>query len=176
METPSTSLEIQTINSAVTMAEELVSNYYKLSANQWLRLNYDIQTLPDLSPEEIVDGPFAQIVRYHGQRKNTRLGTSGYDFYKICIQDHTISAALEKNGLALFPFSLYVITHELVHIVRFKKFLQNFDASPEERLAEETRVHAITHQILIPVKVTGLAEVLEFYRNWHTPMDHLQSS
>jgi hypothetical protein len=167
--------EIEVINNAVAMAEELVSNYYKMSASQWLGPRYDVKTLAELKPEEMVDGPFAQIIRYKARRKNTTLGSATYDFYKICLQDHTIRLALmETEGIELFPFSLYIITHELIHIVRFSKFLQSFDASDSERIAEEMRVHRRTHDILAPVQVKGLKRVLEFYNHWRQPYEGLR--
>ena len=168
--------EIQTVNSSVAMAEELVSNFYKMSASQWLHPKYDVKTRVDLTADEIVDGPFAQVIRYEGQLKDTSLGSTSYDFYKICLQDHAILEALRKEpGLALFPFVLYIITHELIHIVRFSKFLQNFDASADEKMAEEKRVHKFTHDILSPVRLDGMPFVLEFYRRWRTPIDGLKS-
>ncbi len=167
--------DIATVNSAAAMAEELVSNHYKMSASQWLKRRYDIRTLVDLEPGEIIDGPFAQIIRYEGHHQNRSLGSSAYDFYKICLQDHTILAALSQfSQLQLFPFILYIVTHELIHIVRFTKFLQQFDAAPEDRLAEEKRVHAATHQVLARIKVSGLAEVLAFYGEWRIPYDGLR--
>lgn len=169
--------QINTVNSSVAMAEELVSNFYKMSASQWLRPRYDIKTLADLNKEEIVCGPFAQIIRYRGQRKNAFLGSSLYDFYKICLQDHSILSALKRSpDIKLFAFILYIITHELIHIVRFSKFLQNFDASPDEKMAEERRVHKSTGKILEPVKVPGLPDVFRFYNRWRTDFDELQNS
>jgi hypothetical protein len=168
--------DIETVNAAVAMAEELVSNFYKMSASEWLHPKYDVKTRVDLAPDEIVDGPFAQIIRYEGQLKDNSLGSTSYDFYKICLQDHAILSALKMEpGLALHPFILYVITHELIHIVRFSKFLQNFDASTDERMAEEKRVHKFTHDILSPVRLEGVPFVLEFYRRWRTPIDGLKS-
>jgi len=168
--------QIITVNSAVEMAEELVSNFYKMSASQWLRPKYDVKTLVDLNPEEILDEPFAQIIRYRGQRKNTSLGSSAYDFYKICLQDHCILLALDQTpGLKLFPFALYIVTHELIHIVRFSRFLQSFDASHDEKIAEETRVHEDTHQILKNVQVNGISNVLDFYNQWRLPFDKLRN-
>jgi hypothetical protein len=167
--------QIKIVNNAVAMAEELVSNYYKMSASQWLGPRYDVKTLKELKREEIIDGPFAQIIRYKGRRKNTSLGSATYDFYKICLQDHTIQGTLEMApGIELFPFSLYIITHELIHIVRFSKFLQSFEASDRDRMAEEKRVHQRTHDILKPVQVTGLTRVLEFYNDWHVPYEDLR--
>ena len=169
--------QIKIVNSSVEMAEELVSNFYKMSASQWLRRRYDIKTLANLSSDEIVNGPFAQIIRYVGQHKNSSLGSSTYDFYKICLQDHSICETLNKSaGLELFPFTLYIIIHELIHIVRFTKFLQNFDASQEEKMEEETRVHENTHTILKSIKIPGLPDVLKFYSKWRTPLEGLRNT
>ncbi len=159
--------QILIVNQVVAMAEELVSNYYKMSLNQWLRPKYDIKTIAELSPDEIVDGPYAQLVRYQGQRKGSSLGSGSYDFYKICIQDHTILATLtQQPELSLAAFCLYIITHELVHIVRFSKFLQNFNASADEKLAEEKRVHGITYHILSEVPMPEMSHVLAYYQQW----------
>jgi len=160
------------INKSVSISEELVCNFYKMSVNQWLRHQYDVKTLVDLNPDEIVHGPFAQIVRYQGQRKNTSLGSSTYDFYKICLQDHAIIKSLHSSsGLTILPFVLYIITHELVHIVRFSKFLVNFNASPNEKKAEEIRVHEEAQRILEGQQVPGLAAILDFYAGYGDPLD-----
>ena len=167
--------QLKILNNSISMAEELTSNFYKMSASQWLRPKYDIKTLAQLALSEIVFGPFAQIIRYKGQRKNMSLSSSVYDFYKICIQDHSILSALKESpNLKLFPFSLYIVTHELIHIVRFSKFLQNFDASSEEKQNEEKRVHEKTHEILNNVQVPGLSDILKFYHQWRLPIDGLK--
>lgn len=166
--------QLQTTYQAVTMSEELVSNYYKMSSNQWLKPRYDIKTLADLSVPEIVDGPFAQIIRYEGQRSGSSLGSESYDFYKICLQDHTILATLDEvSDLKLLPFCLYIITHELIHIVRFSRFLQHFNANDEEKLSEERRVHQSTHEILSGVRLAGLHSVLIYFQQWRLPIERL---
>jgi len=178
MDSPNTfnSEETTTVNSAVALAEELVSDFYKMSATEWLHPKYDVKTLSELSATEIVDGPFAQVIRYEGQLRDTSLGSNTYDFYKICLQDHTILEALvHRSDLKLFPFILYIVTHELIHIVRFSKFLQNFDASDQEKIEEEKRVHEYTHDILNPLQIDGLDFVLEFYRSWRIPIDGIQT-
>ena len=169
--------QIKTVNNSVAMAEELVSNFYKMSESQWLGRRFDIKTLVDLTTEEIVHDPFAQIIRYQGQRKNKSLGSSTYDFYKICLQDHSILSALNQSpNIKLFPFVLYIVIHELIHIVRFSKYLQNFDASDKEKIAEERRVHKQTHEILSTVRLPGLTDVLKFYDKWRAPFDGLRDS
>ena len=157
------------------MSEELVSNAYKMSTGQWLRGKYDVKTLSDLTPHEIVDGPFAQLIRYEGQRKDSALGSATYDLYKICLQDHSILFALEQYPeITLMPFTLYVVIHELVHIVRFSMFVQNFDASEKEMMAEEKRVHSKTHDILTDVRISGLEKVLDFFNQWREPFGELR--
>lgn len=159
--------QLRIVDDTVSMAEDLVSNYYKMSASQWQRLKYDIKTLQDLHDDEIVHGPFAQVIRYEAKRKDTALGSAAYDFYKICLQDHAILKTLEAHpDLRLFPFCLYIVTHELIHIVRFCRFLQNFDASSDEKTAEEIRVHQYTRDILEKMQIPGKIPVFRFYRHW----------
>ncbi len=162
--------QLEKVTRAVEMAEELISNYYKLSSSQLRRLNYDVKTLADLSPEEIVSGHFAQIVKYKSKRKDVLRETEAEDFYKICLQDHSILTALEMHpDLEFLGFLLYIVCHELIHVVRFRRFLQQFDASAAEKMAEEQRVHAKTHEILSNLSIDGIAGVLNFYENWRNP-------
>lgn len=169
--------QMETVDNAAALAEELVSNFYKMSASQWLHRRYDIKTLVELTTEEVVYGPFAQIIRYEGRRRDRSLGSSTYDLYRICLQDHAILAALKENAeMQLYPFVLYIVTHELIHIVRFSRFLQYFDASPEDRMVEEKRVHLKTHEILKPLSIEGLAAVLEYYDEWRIPYDGVMNS
>jgi len=166
--------QVTVINDAVAMSEEIISDFYKISQSQWLRSRYDIKTLADLEQEEIVDGRFAHLIRYMGKPEGRYLGSYAYDLYKICLQDHTILSKLKVfPDIKLFPFTLYIVIHELIHVVRFCKFLQNFDASPEEKIAEESRVHKYTREILQNVKVPGIENVLEFDAKWQKPLDSL---
>lgn len=159
--------QLQAVNQAVTLAEELVSNFFKMSPNEWLRPRYDVKTIVELNPSELVDEPFAQIIRYQGKPKGSTLGSESYDFYKICIQDHNILKALKDNPkLSLTAFCLYIMAHELIHIVRFSKFLQNFNANTDEKMAEEKRVHTLTHDIISKVQLPAMEKVLAFYRRW----------
>lgn len=164
------------VHRAVALAEEMVSNAYKMSTSQWLSSRFDVSTLADLKPDEIVHGPFAQVIRYEGKRKDSPLGSGAYDFYKICLQDHSILETLERySDLSLLPFVLYIVVHELIHVVRFSRFAQNFEASPREMMAEEARVHGKTHHILSRVRISGMPPVLDFYEKWRRPLDDLKS-
>ncbi len=167
--------DLLVVNDAVAVAEELTSDAYKMSFTEWSAQRYDVKTVADLMPEEIVQGPFAQIVRYEGRRVETSLGSCSYDFYKICLQDHNILLTLRKfEGLRLFPFILYIVCHELVHVIRFIKFLQAFEASVDEKLEEESRVHEITRSVLKGGRVEGIEEVFTFYAAWEGCMDKVR--
>jgi hypothetical protein len=157
------------VDRAVTISEELVSNFYKMSSSEWLRGKYEIKTAKDLKEYEFVDGPFAQVVKYEGKRKDTHLSSYSYNFYIICIQDSKIIKVVKDDeNLLLYPFLVYILIHELIHIVRFLKFQQLYEISTEEEvtISEERRVHKITWDIFNPVPIDGSESVLEYYQNW----------
>lgn len=164
--------ELLKVDDAVNVAEELVNNYFKLSSGQWLKNRYDIKTAKDLAAHEHVEGPFAQVVKYEGRKKDIPLGSFCFSLYKVCLQDSAIISTVEKMGLLLEPFLLYVLTHELVHVVRFLKFKHRYENKNEADVTmdEERKVHWLTHDILNPVSISGLSQVFEFYRDWfHIP-------
>ncbi len=154
------------IRDAVLIAEDSTSDFFKLSANQWRRSRYDILTLEALREEEISPHALAQLAKYTCCLPGRELKSAHYDLYRICLQDHNILQTLEKETkLALLPLLIYVITHELVHIVRFSHFHQLFDASEAEKAREEKRVHALTRQILQPFKCPDLEEIALYYHS-----------
>ncbi len=156
--------QLRIVEHAVSMAEELVSDAYKMSSGQWLRSRYDIKILADLHENEIAPGKLAQVIRYETKRNDASLGSTGFDVYRICLQDHAILERIKQNPeLDLLPLCLYIVTHELIHVVRFCKFLQNFDASPEEKESEENRVDKRTQEILASVRLSGMGSVLKFF-------------
>ena len=130
-------------------------------------VRYDIRTLAELSPDEIADYAFAQITRYSGRPDHYLSRQRHYDYFKICLQDQNIMAAVKRDAqVKLLSLGVYVVTHELVHIVRFCKFLQRFDAEPPERQQEEMRVHEITQRVLGSLRIPHLDYVLEVYRDY----------
>ncbi len=159
--------QIQIISQAVEIAEDVTANYFKISTAQWKHVRYDIRTLTDLREDEITKSAFAQITRYGRKPEHTVAGVRHYEYFKICLQDHNIIAAVDRDdSLQLLPLGIYVVTHELVHVVRFCKYLQRFDADPVERQREEMRVHEITHEALGTLGLSHLAYVLHAYRNY----------
>jgi hypothetical protein len=152
------------LKEAAVIAEEATSDFFKLSASHWRRARYDILTLEALRAEEISPHALALVAKYHGTPPDCLLRSAAFDFYRVCLQDHNILKTLKQvDGLSLFPLLLYIITHELVHIVRFSQFLALFE-TPEERKQEEERlVHRLTQKILASLKVRDLPPVIRYY-------------
>jgi hypothetical protein len=153
------------LREALVVAEEMTSDYYKLTNRHWLTARYDISTLAHLREEEVCPHALAMVAKYGGFFSGRELKSSSFDFYRVCLQDHNILKALSThNELKIFPFLCYILTHELVHIVRFSKFEARFDASAEEMHAEEDRVHRLTWKILAPLNSLDLGPVIQYYR------------
>jgi len=154
---------------AIDLSEELISDFYKISTSEWKRYRYDIQSLSDLDAEEVTDDAFAQIRRYLRRPGERTRGSEPGDFFKICIQDHVIQRAVERDKMiGLFPLTAYIITHELIHVVRFARFIQRFDSTVAEQDAEEKRVHALTYDLLRKTRIQGLPEVLAAFKDCRT--------
>ncbi|MFA5902597.1 MAG: hypothetical protein WC836_01590 [Desulfobacula sp.] len=162
--------ELLKVDDAVKISEELVNNFFKMSSGQWLRNRYDIKTAKGLDGCEHVHGPFAQVIKYEAREKEASLGSSSYILYKVCLQDDAILDTIQKEDLLLEPFLLYILSHELIHIVRFSQYKQRYENKNEAdvTLDEERQVHLLTYEILKFLSIPGLAEVCEFYKNWRT--------
>jgi len=156
------------IQEAVFIAEEATSDFFKLSPSQWRRARYDVLTLEHLRQEEISPSALAQLAKYTCRLPGRELKSAQFDLYRICLQDHNILRTLDREQrLALLPLLIYIVTHELVHIIRFSNFQQLFDIDAEARQAEEERVHALTRQVLRPYRCPDLEEIAAHYEYYH---------
>jgi len=152
------------LKEAAVIAEEVTSDFFKLSPAHWRRARYDILTLEGLRREEISPHAHALVAKYQGCPQNSSLQSAGFDFYRVCLQDHNILRTLKaRPQISLFPLLLYVITHELVHVVRFSQFLALFEACGKEQAEEEARVHQLTQEILAPLNFLELTPVMSYY-------------
>lgn len=162
--------ELEQVATAALRAEEMVYNHFKLSSSPWLKNRYDIKTARNLVPHERVEGPFAQVLKYEGRRQDRSLGSSVFSLYHVCIQDPAIILFVAENPkICLTPFLLYILVHELVHVVRFARFEHRYEnaCEAEVTLEEEKKVHGITYDIIAPQTVSGISQVFEFYEKWY---------
>jgi hypothetical protein len=152
------------LKEATVIAEEVTSDFFKLSVSHWRRARYDILTLEALQAEEISPHALALVAKYDGRHQDRLLQSAVFDFYRVCLQDHNILKTLKQcSELSLFPLLLYIVTHELVHIVRFSQFLALFETPEEQKHEEEGRVHRLTQKILAPLSVRDLPPVIQYY-------------
>jgi hypothetical protein len=155
------------VSDALEIAEETIGDFFKFSLGQWKRHCYDVKTVMHLDETGIVQGAFASLEK--GSRKVCGLDFSRKkrDCYFICLQDHHILEALDRDkDLGLIPLLVYVFTHELVHIVRFCNFSQRFEVSDKKvREKEERIVHTTTYEILKNLSLHKLDYILQSYKN-----------
>jgi len=140
-------------------AAELVSRFYVIAPREWQRMAYEVRTLDQLAPDEITDAALAQVLCYGVRREVGERVLDERDLYRICVQDHRVLD--HASAVPLRALMLYVLTHELVHVVRFGQRLQRLDLDPSLRETEEASVDRTARLILREVAEPGLGEALE---------------
>lgn len=140
--TPQRSLVIR----ALDEAEERTSGYYCIPPFRWEQLRFDLLTRADHGWEPLPETMLAQV--RHLQGINCK---SPFDFYRIELDDHSILTAADRENLTsqLYAFFVYILTHEMVHLVRLSTILENgLHSLISCNESEETRVQHISRRIL----------------------------
>jgi len=153
-------LQLRSVRQARARAAALVSAYYCVAPREWQRMPYEVKTLRALDHSEVTDAALAQTVCYNFKRAAGSLVLKEGDLYRICLQDHRILDAMRHTQLHLGSLLTYVITHELVHVVRFGQRLQRIDLPVELRDDEERKVEKTTRTILA---IAGDANLRHFF-------------
>lgn len=162
--------EIRLIDKALEISEDVTCNHYHISTGNWKKYGFEVSNLVQLKEEEITPYGLAQIARYVYPSPYCLPMVSLRDYYRICLQDHNILRVINRNdGIELFPLMVYILTHELVHIIRFRKFMQRFDVDQEEKEIEEGKVHQTTYQILKSLKGINLNPIFDSYVGHRCP-------
>lgn len=132
---------------ATDEAEERTARYYCIPPFRWQEMPYDLLTCQDQEWEPLPDAVLARVQFL--QRSVTRYGNL-HSFYRIQLNDPIILTAAHRENLAadLYPFLVYIITHEMVHLVRLSAILEHPVAISPFDESEELRVQQISHQIL----------------------------
>jgi hypothetical protein len=142
---------------ALDEAEERTAGYYCIPPFRWEQLRYDLLTQTDHGWEPLPEPMLARVRCL--QRVNPR---RSYDFYRIELNDGSILAAAERENLLghLYPFLVYILTHEMVHLVRLSSILDTWSGPlvPFDE-SEEHRVQGISRRIL--TGSSGFQPVLE---------------
>ncbi len=158
-----TASDLAVLDRAVPVAEGLTQRFFALADNEWKRNPYGVFTLGQVRGDLYQEGVFARLVRYDTRRRKPD-GRGPGEKFGIVLQDPNILRALFRSHRHdLWTLVLFVLTHELVHIVRFRRFGVDFDASESELVQEERVVHDITREILSGVHNTDF--VLGLYES-----------
>ena len=158
--------QLNVVGDALDIAEDMTSNYFKLSQLYWTKNRFDIRTLSSLLGQETKDNVFALLKKYTSDEKGEiNRFNKQREFYLIYLQDHHILKALQRDSnIKLLPLLAYILTHELMHIVRFCKFQVRFDAQEENnKIEEEKIVNHTTYEILNQLSLPHLSYILSFY-------------
>lgn len=156
------------VSRAAARAEELTRDFYRIPGHERPRFPYDVATLADdPGPRHPV---FADLVRVV-LPASPDTGRDRRQIYRIRLRDDQLLAAADsRRNVGLFPLLLYVVTHELVHVVRFESGLAVFDdTDARARSREEVRVHEITQKVLAPARDEALRIVVEQYFTGRPP-------
>lgn len=140
--------QLRTVRQARGRAAMLVSDYYCVAPREWRQMPYEVKTLRALDRSEVTDAALAQTVCYNFKRAAGPVVIEEGDLYRICLQDHRILDAVGRTQLALGVLLTYVLTHELVHVVRFGQRMQRIDLPVDLRADEECKVERTTRNIL----------------------------
>lgn len=131
---------------ALDEAEERTTGYYCIPPFRWEKLRYDLLTRGDREWEPLPDPMLARVRCL--QRVDPR---RPFDFYRIELNDGGILEAAEREDLTnyLYPFFVYILTHEMVHVVRLSSILEKGPDTPiSSDESEECRVRGISRRIL----------------------------
>jgi hypothetical protein len=123
-------------------------------------MRYEVKTLRSLDTAEITDRALAHTLCYEFRRQAADVVLEEGDFYRICLQDHRILDAASHSGGHLNALLTYILTHELVHVVRFGQRLQRVDLPYELREQEENKVESTTRAILAAQNDSRIARIL----------------
>jgi hypothetical protein len=161
-----TNEQLGIISEALDIAEDMTSNYYRLSLSEWKRHPFDVKTLSQLFGDDISNNAFAILKKcMQGDGREDDPLNKRRELYLIYLQDHQILKALYRDKeLKLLPLLAYILTHELVHIVRFCRFQECFEVIEENRRSEEEqKVHQTTYEILKGLSLPNLPYILGSY-------------
>jgi hypothetical protein len=153
------------VGEALETSEDLAGRFFQVDLGDHERFPFDLQTLAHLRGAEKTRQALAQVCKYEYKKEQVSQKVTKKSFYRICLQDDGIlKTASEEPASILKPLLLYIVAHELIHVIRFSIDPGKFHLSPRERKDEEKRVHRMTYQLLKSVNDPKTDILLERYR------------
>ncbi len=164
--------QLSFLNQCRRRSETLVECFYSIPALPSKQYPYEVVTLVDLEEPEKASHAFAHLVVYERHRQK-----SIEHLYRICLQDDVILSRLAGHGLELLSALLvYILSHEIIHVVRFQRAEQSFLAGHGLRQKEEDLVHQITLKLLGEAREPFWEQLDALYGNPVIPARMVQKS
>ena len=144
---------------ALEEAEERTSRYYCIPPFRWQSVPYDLLTLQDPEWRPLPEGMLARTRRIRREQREKC-------FYRIELNDPGILAAAHRENLRaeIYPFLLYILTHEMVHLVRLSHILTEVEEAAVCPLGEEDRVNLVARRILAPTAHPAIERILRRFQ------------
>jgi hypothetical protein len=163
-----TKSDLVTLGRAASLAEALTEDFFGLTLGEWRRNPYGVFTRKENLSTLHETNVFASVIRYPARCDSERVRDHRYG---IVLQDPNILLALLRSAEHdLWALGLFILTHELVHIVRFRRFGVDFFATVADRDREERVVHQVTREIFSGV--TNMGHILSLYRDYDDAFNH----
>lgn len=151
--------ELAVVAEVHPLAEELVGEHFRVTSFGPTSGTYDVVTRGDVGPECHATDALAKLTRYDRRERPIADGQRVSRFYRICLQDENLLTRVDE-GFDLRALLLYVLTHELIHIVRFESYQVSYNASESAREDEERIVDSLTRDVLGVLKDSAVDEVI----------------
>lgn len=152
------------VNRAMTEAETCTARYYCIPPHRFENIPYDLLTREDEGWDPLPEAVLAQTRKLNGVTARR----TPYEFFRIQLNDPSILSAASRENLGdhLYPFFVYILTHEMVHLVRLSTILED-KTVPECPEKEELRVQQISRQVLARTGSGSLAPVFDRFCALH---------
>ncbi len=155
---------------AANEAEERTARYYCIPPFRWHQLSYDLLTSKDKEWEPLPEPVLARVQLLQKLRPEPH---KPFDFYRIQLNDPSILTAALREKLEgnLYHFLVYILTHEMVHMVRLSSILEPAKVIHQIVETEEQRVQRISRQILSEANFHAFHPILEKFCLTHLNND-----
>lgn len=144
---------LKNFNFILLISELIVADKFKLTSKELQKMHYEVYFLKDTF---FLKDKFASLLKLE---KFSWLPSKRKDFYLLCL-NHTKIFKWEKPFLN--ELLLYILSHELIHLVRFIRYQSNFYT--KEKWEEEKKVHCLTKELLKDIKfLPHIKLVLDYF-------------
>ncbi len=154
-------VHIELLSHAVSMSEEIVSEYFSLTTEYWRKNPYEVKTLREERFLSLPHGVYAHLEKYGNNWDEKYYGADHRCLYRILVHDKRVLKTTGGRPPLIWPFFLYIMTHELIHMVRFAKF--ECAACIDDKEEEEKKVHVLTDNVLKRIKVPNIDVIIDFF-------------